>query len=537
MNKWKIGAYLRLSSDDGDKLESNSISNQKELIRQFAKREIGINIMEYYIDDGYSGTDFNRPDFQRMVEDIKEEKINAVIVKDLSRFGRNYIAVGQYIEEIFPTYNIRFISINDNIDSYKDPSSLNSIIVPFKNLMNDEYARDISNKVKSVLNSKKSNGEFIGSEVPYGYLRDPNDKHKFIIDKVASKVVKKIFKMILDGNSKAEIAKSLNLLGILPPKAYKMQNKSEFAEIPITVRTWDNKKIDKILKNRVYIGDLVQNKVKRISYKVHKLVYNSIENLIIVKNHHEAIIKEEDFDKAQKILFEKDLRTNKNGEYDLFGGFLKCGECQSQMTVINGKKKQYYYCREYIRNRSCTNHSIEKNTLENIVSKLINMQINLVMEIDEKIAEIVSEKNINYDLVILNERLKEISKSIEKYEKLIEEVDKDFNENLISNEEYINYKNEYQKSLLTVKEEKMRIISMIEKNKMPKNKEWINKFVLNKGFDKLNRKILNDLIEGIYIYDNNSIVIKFNYESEYFEAIDFLKEHNCDIMMKQNEAV
>lgn len=198
MNKWNVAVYLRLSSDDGDKEESNSITNQKELINFYLKKEKDLKIKDYYIDDGFTGTDFERPDFKRLLVDMKNGKINTIVVKDLSRLGRNYIEVGNYLEEIFPLYNIRFIAVNDNIDSYKDPKSINNIVVPFKNLMNDEYARDISNKVRSVLDTKKNKGEFIGSIAPYGYLRNPRDIHKFIIDKNASKIVKKIFRMILE---------------------------------------------------------------------------------------------------------------------------------------------------------------------------------------------------------------------------------------------------------------------------------------------------------------------------------------------------
>ena len=212
MKKWNIAAYLRLSSDDGDKAESNSIGNQRSIVKQYINSNKLSSSIKYYIDDGYSGTTFDRPDFKKMVDDIKDNKINCIIVKDLSRLGRNYIEVGNYIEQIFPSYNIRFIAINDNIDTGKDPKSASSIIVPFKNLMNDEYARDISQKVRSVLDSKKGQGKFIGSYAPYGYLRDPKDKYKFIIDKEPAKIIKKIFSMILSGKSKKEIANELNSL-------------------------------------------------------------------------------------------------------------------------------------------------------------------------------------------------------------------------------------------------------------------------------------------------------------------------------------
>ena len=212
MSKWNVAAYLRLSSDDGDKAESNSIGNQRSIINQYIKQNKEFKNVEYYIDDGYSGTSFDRPDFKRMLSDIENKKIDCIIVKDLSRLGRNYIEVGNYIEQIFPNYGIRFIAINDNVDGYKDPKSVNNVIVPFKNLMNDEYARDISNKVRSVLDNKKAKGQFIGSFAPYGYVRDSKNKYKFVVDKEAAKVVKKIFNMALNGKSKKDIAIELNSL-------------------------------------------------------------------------------------------------------------------------------------------------------------------------------------------------------------------------------------------------------------------------------------------------------------------------------------
>ena len=272
MKNWKVAAYLRLSSDDGDKAESNSIGNQRSIVKQYISKNRELNNIDYYIDDGYSGTTFDRPDFQKMINDIKDKKINCIIVKDLSRFGRNYIEVGNYIEQLFPQYNVRFIAINDNIDSYKDPKSVNNVIVPFKNLMNDEYARDISNKVRSVLDNKKINGQFIGSTAPYGYLKDPNNKYKFIIDKKAARIVKKIFEMILDGKSRKEVATELNNLGILPPALYKIEETKYNYDIKDKMNKWNNKKLDKILKNLTYTGCLVQGKRKKISYKIHKNV-------------------------------------------------------------------------------------------------------------------------------------------------------------------------------------------------------------------------------------------------------------------------
>ena len=271
MKNWNVAAYLRLSSDDGDKSESNSIGNQRNIIKQYINN-VGLSSnVNYYIDDGYSGTTFERPDFEKLLNDIKDNKINCIIVKDLSRLGRNYIEVGKYIDEIFPSYNIRFIAINDNVDTYKDPKSSNSIIVPFKNLMNDEYARDISQKVRSVLDNKKANGQFIGSYAPYGYLRNPKDKYKFIIDKEAEKVIKKIFNMILSGKSKKDVVEELNELGIATPRIHKMENQNFKYNSTETTKKWNTKKIDEILKNRTYTGDLVQGVRKKSVIKFTKI--------------------------------------------------------------------------------------------------------------------------------------------------------------------------------------------------------------------------------------------------------------------------
>ena len=219
--QYKAAIYIRLSVEDGDKEESNSITNQRMLLNQFLKDNSDIEVYDYYTDDGFSGTTFNRPGFEKLLEDLYEKKFNTVIVKDLSRLGRNYIEVGNYIEKVFPLYNIRFIAVNDQIDSIKNPESVNSIIVPFKNLINDEYCRDISNKIKAVLNVKMKKGEYVGAYAPYGYIKDPDDVHHLIIDEDAAKVVRMIYELTLNGYGRTAIAKKLNELGILNPTGHR----------------------------------------------------------------------------------------------------------------------------------------------------------------------------------------------------------------------------------------------------------------------------------------------------------------------------
>ena len=220
MSKWNVGVYLRLSSDDGDKLESNSITNQKDMITRHLSTLSNVKIYNYYIDDGYTGTDVNRPGYQKMLEDMRDRYINTIIVKDLSRIGRNYIEVGNFIDEIIPLYKLRFISINDKIDSYLNPESMNTLEIPFKNLMNENYAKDISNKIRSTHVVRKQKGDFIGVVAPFGYKKDPNDYHKLIIDREAADIVKRIFDMALQGHTRQEIVKELNELHIITPSLY-----------------------------------------------------------------------------------------------------------------------------------------------------------------------------------------------------------------------------------------------------------------------------------------------------------------------------
>ena len=412
MKKWNIAAYLRLSSDDGDKAESNSIGNQRSIVKQYINSNKLCSSIKYYIDDGYSGTTFDRPDFKKMVDDIKNNKVNCIIVKDLSRLGRNYIEVGKYIDEIFPSYNIRFIAINDNIDTGKDPKSASNIIVPFKNLMNDEYARDISQKVRSVLDSKKGQGKFIGSYAPYGYLRDPKDKYKFIIDKEPAKIVKKIFSMILSGKSKKEIANELNSLQISTPRVYKLENGITHYNINDLTKLWNSKK------------------------------------------------------------------------------------------------------------------------LESLVIDFINNFRNVVIEIDQKIEQIVSQKEISYDIDIIKAKIDNIDNEINKFVKLRNEIKDDLKEKFITEAEYWEYSADYSKKISEYRKEKINLedrlenISFESKN----NEDWFNEIKKLKEVKKIDRLLIEELIEDIVIDENQNIKIIFKCEDKYFEALDFIKRQNYDII-------
>ena len=284
--QYRCAVYLRLSRSDGDQQESNSIKNQRALLNDYLGKHPELHKVDEYVDDGYSGTNFERPDFKRMMQDIENRKINCIIVKDLSRFGRNYIETGRYLERIFPFMGVRFIAINDHYDSAEDNDDKGRILIPFNNLINDTYCRDISMRVRSHLDVKRKEGQFIGSFAGYGYQKDPKDKNHLIIDEYAAGIVQEIFKQKLNGMSSQRIASYLNKLGVLPPNEYKRANGFNYTcgfQAGLNQK-WTVVSVNRILKNESYTGTLIQGKRRKINYKVKKSHDVGSENWIRVED-------------------------------------------------------------------------------------------------------------------------------------------------------------------------------------------------------------------------------------------------------------
>ena len=368
--KIKVAAYLRLSKEEyNNEKESNSITNQRQIIDSYLEEHKEYKLVDYYVDDGYSGTNFDRPEFQRMLEDIKNKKIDVIIIKDLSRLGSNYIETGNFVEVVFPAMGVSVISVNEK---YEIDSSdyYGSDYVPLKNLFNEMYAKDISKKVRSALIVKKYNGEFVGKLAPYGYIKDPKDKHKFLIDKNVSHIIMKIFDMILDGKSRREVADFLNQNDILTPSDYLKININKDVAV---MKKWNPEMVNSILRNENYTGTLFQGKKRKINYRVNKKINIAKENWIVTENHHEAIISKEKFDKVQNILDNYATRANRNGDFEILSGFIRCSDCKGQMLLKGGKNKKYYYCTNYFK-KKCTSHSIEKTKLEKIILEELKVE-------------------------------------------------------------------------------------------------------------------------------------------------------------------
>ena len=510
-----------------EKQESNSVTSQKTLLNEFVEEHADLIVYDTYIDDGFTGTDFNRPSFQRLLKDMKNGNINCVIVKDLSRLGRNYIEVGNYIEQVFPLFNIRFIAINDFVDSFKNPSSTNTILVPFKNLINDEYARDTSIKIRTSLNGKKKNGEFIGAFPSYGYIKDPKDKHKLVIDKVAAHIVRKIFDWnVNEGLGKIAICHRLNDLGILNPTGHKKlelgQNYNNYA-IQGNSYTWTPSTVRNILNNEVYIGNTVQGKRRIKSYKIHKIENVPKEEWVRVENTHEPIIDKETFKKAQE-LSKRDTKVSQNTKkLSVWAGFLKCNDCKRAMNKKSstnkiGSKYGYYICSTYRKksNNLCTKHSIKQENLEKAVLKAINLHIDLLIDTEEILKQIndtcfQKTKNENIENMIIAKK-NEISK-MSNIKRILYE---DWKNGDITRVEYLEYKQKYENDIERLKKNIERLQNEKQKYEIQNRlqNEWIERFKEQKGIIELSRDIMMELIDCIYVKENGDITIKFKFQNE-----------------------
>lgn len=539
------GGYLRLSKEDDDiakseTLQSNSIENQKEYIEDYLQSKPEIRVVDFYIDDGYSGVNFDRPDFQRMLQDIKDKKINCVIVKDLSRLGRNYIEVGKYIERLFPFLGVRFIAINDNFDSADDAALSNNIIVPFKNLINDAYCRDISIKIRSHLEVKRKHGEFIGAFPVYGYMRG-EDKNKLIVDPCAAEIVKEIFAMKMEGMSQQAIADELNRLGVLSPAEYKKEQGSGYKTVFQTHSRakWTAVAVLRVLTNEVYMGTLIQGKESTPNYKVRVREKKPKEEWIRVENAHEAIISRTDFELISDIL-QKDTRVSTGkSAVSVYSGYLVCADCGCSMVrkkVRSGSLEYVYYvCSGNKKDKDiCSSHRISENTLNMAITKTLQLHLKQLGDLQESI-RYIRETSGNSDkikkLVLQSEKRKE---DIEKYNRLKLECYEDYKKELITQDEYMLFKKELDNRI----EEIQRAITELGKKKRMlldggyEKESLLEKFLTSKEIE-LKRSILVRFISRIYVYEDHRIEIIFRYQDEIRQLLGIVEEIKQEVALEE----
>ena len=531
MIKYSACIYARLSKEDKEKQESESITNQIQMIKSYVSNTNDINITMTKIDDGYTGSNFNRPSFKEMIEEIKKGTINCIIVKDFSRFGRNFIDSAKYIEKIFPMLNVRFISINDNYDSLKENEE-NNLIIPFKNLINDAYVKDISIKVKSQKNMKMKNGEFIGSFTTYGYLKDPNNKGKLIVDMVASEIVKEIFNLKIKGYSNKKIADKLNENGVLSPMEHKKYIGVNFSTNfkKNDKAKWGAVTITRILKNKIYTGVLEQGKTTTINHKINLKLKKDEKDWYVIENNHPPIISKEIFERVQKLLL-KDTRTApKNDIVYNFSGIIFCGDCGRSMVRKNCGTKEnpnyHFICSGYKNKTGCTSHLTKCDIIEKIILLSLKNQINLFVNVEKIIREIEKKPYKNTKIKILNENILSKETELNLYKKYKFKIYEDYQENLITKSEFLEYNMKYQKNIEdTVKiiENLNEEIKKISKNGF-KNLNFIDDLKKYKNITCLERSLIVNLINKIEILNNKKIIIYFNFRDEFKEALNDIKE-------------
>lgn len=512
-NKNQIGItalYCRLSRDDGTDSDSNSVSNQKKLLSVKAK-EMGLTDTKYYVDDGYTGTNFNRPGFQQLINDIEIGLVSTVMVKDLSRLGRDYVSVGNYTDSYFPEHNVRFIAVNDAIDSDEGESE----IAPFKNILNEMYARDISKKVRSSHRLRGSMGEPL-SQPPYGYMKSPDNKKKWIVDPEAATVVKSIFKMCLDGKGNETIARELQENKVLVPMAYwhsKGLNRGG-KKTQTNPYKWCKTTVQKILSQQEYCGDIINFKTYSKSFKNKRRIENSKENWAVFKDVNEPIIDRETFETVQKFISKTKRRAPKkeNGERSIFNGLIYCGDCHSKMryhTSTSNKEIHYFTCSDNkvdYRGKCPGRHYVRADALEEVV-KLELRRLVEMLEIDESyFAQLLLRKNDEEREKDKKFLESELQKAIARSNTVSQLYEKLYEDNVIgkiSDEWFIELSHKYEKERMVLKAKIADIRHKIEelKNTNSEYEKFISAIRRFMQMDNLTSPLLRELIDHIDIFE------------------------------------
>jgi site-specific DNA recombinase len=527
---WNATLYLRLSRDDGDKEESNSITGQRELLRDYISQRPELREFAVRVDDGFSGSTFERPSFQKMIEDVKAGRTDCIIVKDLSRFGRNYLDAGEYIEKIFPFLGVRFIAVNDNYDSLGDKKASDDLIIPFKNLINEAYCRDISVKIRSQLEIKRKNGQFLGSFAAFGYLKDEQNKNKLVVDQYAADIVRDIFKWKLEGVSPQDIADALNKLGVLSPMEYKRSLGMKFTTSFKTnsKALWSAGTVIRVLKNPIYTGVLVQGKETTPSYKVHKRITKDESDWSVIEDSHEAIISKIDFDSVQKVLKCDTRRSPGSKAVGLFSGMIFCGDCGASMvrkTVPAGEKKYVYYvCSVHKQDKSCSPHRIRDNALEEIVLDSLKQHISEVVDMSELLTITDTAPLRTAQAQKVQRQLDKKHEEYEKLQKLLMSLYENLADGIIDREEYTRLKasftaraDEAEKQMDALREQLEDIHNHGTEN------AWMNEFIKRQGLTALDRSVVVALIDKILIHSNDVVEIIYRWQDEFAWQLDILR--------------
>ncbi len=508
----KIDAlYCRLSRDDELQGDSNSIKNQKAILSKYAQ-EHGFTNPRFYVDDGYSGTNFNRPDFQRLMDDVNEDKVRTIIVKDMSRLGRDYLKVGFYTEITFPEANVRFIAINDQVDS---ESGTDNDFTPFRNIINEWYAKDTSKKIRAVFKAKGMSGKHLCTIPPYGYKKDDHDKQQWLVDKEAAKVVKEIFSLCMQGFGPTQIARILTERGRETPIIYKRRvglpitsQETEFPEI------WATQSVNKILANPTYLGHTVNFRTKKKSYKSKKKIELPKEEWAIFENMHEAIIDQDTFDTVQRIRQAK-RRPTSMGEMSIFSGLVYCADCGQKMYLCRCttmKQKEYFNCSSYRKKKkaTCASHQITVEAVEHFVLTNLQRVLAFAKDYEQEFLEIVrneNEKELRKKLQSQTRELEEADKRILTLDRIIQNLYEDKVCGNLTDERFVKMSQSYEQEQRELKERTYFLRQELSKSK--EQSDNVTRFMRSvrkyTEITELTPEIVREFVQKVVVYQAEKI--------------------------------
>ena len=535
LKTWQAALYIRLSKEDMDKnkTESASIANQREILKEYLKLHPDIAHVDTYVDDGYSGTDFDRPGWTRLMQDIRLKRINCVIVKDLARLGRNYTISGDLIDNQFARLGVRFIALNNGIDTAGDGmnAATRCISIGVTNVINESYAASTSVNIRGTLNNHRRQGKFIGAFACYGYRKAPEDYHKLMIDEEAAPVVRMIYREFIDGSSIIGIVKKLNGMGIPNPTLYKRQQGMNFNSRTDNDGLWSDRTVRRILQNQMYIGNMVQGVNRTVNYKVHECRAVPKDEWIIVENTHEPIIDRETFDKAQS-LFSRHIHSRKaDKRADLFAGFVFCADCGKAMhkkvNRQNGKTYRYYKCstKQKKSPKACTNHTIRIDKLEQAVLTTIQTIVDVALDYDELMKQ-VKQSSRNQESDYIKRTLETQKKEREKCLKASADLYPDWKNGEITQEEYQRIRanlNEKLEKLDAMIANLEATRSQLDGDTLAPN-TFAEHFMNHRNITELTRPILVELIYKILIHEGGRITIKVKFADAFEALIDYLEQ-------------
>ena len=535
---FSVALYIRLSKEDSGKNNQNTVENQKALLEDFVKNKPDMKVVDIYIDNGFSGTNFERPAFQKMMEDGKRGKINCIIVKDLSRLGRSYLEIGNYLEKIFPFLNIRFISVTDHFDTFAATSSedgrglANGIEIPLKNIINEVYAKDISRKVGSAIEIKKKEGRYGGGVAPYGYQKSNIVKGKYEVDEEAARVVRYIFELRLKGYGYCSIVKILNEKGIKSPSAYRYE-KGIVKNEKVKDKLWKIYAIEGMLRDEVYLGNMVRGKTHSAMYKGEKRHYVPRSEWVIVPGTHEPIVSKELFEAVQAVNKKKAQehkdsleKAKQNPRHDnLFKGKIFCGDCGIAMGCATGNhNSRNYYCSNYRQNGAmgCMKKNISARKLEKAVLEAVQMHLQIFLESRDVIQSRNSNAEIENRRTLLERELRDLEQKEVQYQRRLSSIYLDYKENLLTVKEYFMMKDKYQEILAGIemgRKEKALLLNEMEETYgegqelSQAAKQYIGQMMVTKD-------MVDVLIKRIEIFANGRIHIAFRFEDEYRRLLE-----------------